>query len=244
MTPDRQRVVQERSAEARDGESAGANRRAQARARAAPRRLGREPDQHRAHLRRAVAADRGRGLDSRRRPAISRARTTRSCGITTSRTAISADRAPPAWATARRPRSAPRSRPRRRGQIVINVQMRRRSQLCARRAVDGAASPAADAHGHAQQPRLASGADVRRVHVRRPRPRHRPWPHRHHAARSVHRLPDDGGRLRHGGRGPDHRSREARRGAEARPRLGQDAGSPTSSTSSRSRADMASGGSR
>ena len=31
---------------------------------------------------------------------------------------------------------------------------------------------------------------------------HRAWTHRHHAARSVHRLPDDGGVMRHGGEGP------------------------------------------
>mgnify|MGYP003693928023 CR=1 FL=1 len=70
-------------------------------------------------------------------------------------------------------------------------------------------SPAADADDDAQQPRVASGADVCRVHVRRPRPRRRSRPHRHDAARSVHRLPDDGGRIRDGRRRADHRSVEA-----------------------------------
>ena len=46
--------------------------------------------------------------------------------------------------------------------------------------------------------------------------------HRHHAARSVHRLREDGGGLRHGGRGTDHRSDEARSGVEARRRVGEE----------------------
>ena len=63
-----------------------------------------------------------------------------------------------------------------------------RSQLCAGRAVDCGASQASDADHHAQQSRMASGADVRGIHGWSPRTWNRSRTHRQRPARSVYRL--------------------------------------------------------
>ena len=87
MTPDRQRVIQDRASEARRRQPAGASRGADACARTEARRVECQSDQHRADLRRAVAAHRERRLDSRLAEQLLGRRTTPSCGITTNRTA-------------------------------------------------------------------------------------------------------------------------------------------------------------
>jgi len=57
--------------------------------------------------------------------------------------------------------------------------VRRRYQLRAGRTLDCGASSTANAHGHAQQSRLAPGVNVPRVHGRCAWPRHRPDAYRH-----------------------------------------------------------------
>ena len=78
-----------------------------------------------------------------------------------------------------------------------------RSELRSRSALDGRASQTADADRHAQQSRVASGIDVRRIHGRRTRTRRRPSAYRQHSARSFHRLHEDGRGIRYGRRRPD-----------------------------------------
>ena len=53
---------------------------------------------------------------------------------------------------------------RKHGRLTRQHPERRRSELRARRAVDGGASPHSAAHRHAQQPRLPPGADARAAH--------------------------------------------------------------------------------
>ena len=85
--------------------------------------------------------------------------------------------------------------------------MRRRSELRARRVVDGRAPPHPAPDDHAQQPCVSSGAHVRAGHGRARGARNRSGQHRHRHHRSEHRLRHHGEGVRHVQRWTDRESK-------------------------------------
>ena len=176
ITDDRKRAFQDRGSEARRGAPASAG----ARARRRGLRLGRQPHQHRAPLRRSCGR-RSRTKTGRWCPPRPWSATGRcGCGISTSTISTSARRAGTASATARRPRWARRWPIAKYGRLSVNIQNDGDLMYAPGRSVDRRASPDSAAQRHAQQPRLSSGSDARAAHGRPAQPRHRPLRHRHH----------------------------------------------------------------
>ncbi len=113
----------------------------------------------------------------------------------------------------------------RRGPLLGLDPVRRRSDVCAGRAVDRGAAQDSDAGGDAQQPRLSPGGDARAAAVQLPQPRRqyrqRSGPDRHQHHESGHRVSQ--ARRIHGlvGQGADQGSGRSRAGDQGSGRRGQ-----------------------
>ena len=153
ITADRRTAFQERGKKLAEAHAA----RARARARRSRLRLGREPDQHGAADDGAVGADQERGLGARGRGGIMSDWPLRLWNFDKHYQSLGGSGgagvgygAPAAVGAALANKKH--------GRLSVTHPDRRRLDVCARRLVDGGASPDSAAGGHAQQPRLPPGS--------------------------------------------------------------------------------------
>ena len=191
ITPDRRRLFDERGgAPGRGGQG-----RARPQRRASGAWLGCQPDHHGAAVGRVVERDQGRGLVPRLGRVLREQLAAQALGLHEAlplhrlvgclRHRLRSARGGRRGARQSQARTDQREHP-----------VRRRPELCARRALDRGASQDPVAHRHAQQPRVSHGADVHHDHGRASRARRQPREHRQRACRAVHRSRGAGQGLR------------------------------------------------